>query len=81
MASLNFDDIKKLRGLISDASPRSTSLSTKTTQSGKVTQVHVPLPYNVISTKTTQSGKISEEVTLVESTRKKYYDKLIITSI
>ena len=44
--------------LISDASP--CSISTKTTQSGKVTQVHVPLPKDVISTKTTQSGKMTQ---------------------
>ena len=49
--------------------------------------VHVPLPKDVISLPKPQSGKmtqvpyslpkgvISEEVTLVESTRKKYYDK------
>ena len=46
-------------------------ISTKTTQSGKMTQVLVPLP----------KGVISEEVTLVESTRKKYYNKLITTYI
>ena len=34
--------------------------STKTTQSGKMTQVHVPLPKDVISTKTTQSGKMTQ---------------------
>ena len=34
--------------------------STKTTQSRKMTQVHVPLPKDVISTKTTQSGKMTQ---------------------
>src|ERR1700744_2951903 len=94
VASLNLDDIEKLGDLISDASPCSTpkgcdiyqnhskwkgeASPCSTSKGCDIYQNHSKWKDDASSL---PKGVISEEVTFVESTRKKYYDKLVITTI